>query len=181
MHSINFDSGNFKEYAINGDENNTIRINVSDLGFVDRFRTAMSEIEAAQKDYENIDAPSEDILSEIDSRAREIVNKAFNADVCSKAFGNTNCFSNASNGEPVLINFLKAFIPIIQSDFGAALKAQQSAEQIKLAEKTDKYIKPAMTMQTTAPQYAGTISQPNLDVSALTQEQKNALLRELLK
>ena len=168
MQSINFEVGTYKEYAINGDENNTIRIDVSDLGFVDRFRKAMSEIEAAQKEYENIKTPSEDILSEIDSRVRGIVNRAFDCDVCTKAFGNKNCLSVTANGEPILINFLSAFIPIIKNDFSSAIK-------------TEKYTKPIISQQAAAPQYVGMIAQPSLDVSSLTQEQKNALLRELIK
>lgn len=177
MQSINFESGNYKEYAINGDENNTIRIDVSDLGFVDRFKTAMKEIEKAQEEYSAIKNPSEDILSEIDRRARDIVNKAFDCDVCTKAFGNKNCLSRASNGEPILINFLNAFIPIIKKDFGSAIQAQH----IKLEDKTEKYTKPIVSQPTAAPQYVGMVSQPSLDISSLTQEQKNALLRELIK
>lgn len=176
MHSINFEVGTYKEYAINGDENNTIRIDVSDLGFVDRFKKAMSEIEAAQKEYENIKTPSEDILVEMDSRARGIVNRAFDCDVCTKAFGSKNCLSVASNGEPILINFLNAFIPIIKNDFGSAIQAQQ-----KQVDKTEKYTKPIVSQQAAAPKYIGMASQPSLDVSSLTQEQKNALMRELIK
>lgn len=37
MQSINFNSGNYKEYAINGDENRVIRINVSDVGIITRI------------------------------------------------------------------------------------------------------------------------------------------------
>ena len=42
MQSINFNSGNYKEYAINGDENRVIRINVSDVGIITRIQDAMS-------------------------------------------------------------------------------------------------------------------------------------------
>lgn len=177
MQSINFESGNIKEYAINGDESNTIRIDVSDLGFVDRFRTAMRETEGIQKKYSGIEAPSEDILSELDKAARSIVNKAFDSDVCTAAFGNKNCMSVASNGQPVLLNFLNALIPVIREDFGSAFKEQQ----LRSEEKTDKYIKPITSQPAAMPRYAGMVSQPAIDIDSLTKEQKNAILAELLK
>ena len=175
MQSINFEIGNYKEYAINGDENNTIRIDVSDLAFVDRFKTAMSEIADYQKELESISDPSEDIFSDMDRRAREIVNKAFDSDVCTKVFGNKNCFSPAGNGKPVIHNFLEAFIPVVENDFKSVFQAQQ----IKLEEKTDKYIKPVIKQS--KPPVIGMTPQAAVDISSLTQEQKNAMLMELLK
>ena len=175
MQSINFEIGNYQEYAVNGDENNTIKIDVSDFGFVDRFRKAYSEIEEYMKKLESVTEPDENILAEMDETARKIVNKAFDSDVCTKAFGNKNCFSTASNGQPVLINFLMAFIPIIKRDFKSAFQAQQ----IKLEEKTEKYTKPIIE-QSKLP-VIGMVSQPAVDISKLTQEQKNAMLMELLK
>ena len=175
MQSINFEVGNYKEYSINGDENNTIKIDVSDLGFLDRFKTAMTEISDYQKEIEDIKEPSENIFAEMDKKAREIVNKAFDSDVCSKAFGNKNCFSTASNGKSIIVNFLEAFIPVIEHDFESTLQAQQ----IKLEEKTEKYTKPVI--EQTRPPIVGMVSQPTIDISKLTQEQKNAMLRELLK
>lgn len=41
MQSINFNSENYKEYAINGDESKTIRINVSDVGIITRLQDAV--------------------------------------------------------------------------------------------------------------------------------------------
>ena len=175
MQSINFEIGNCKEYAINGDENNTIKIDVSDLGFLDRLQKAYAEIEEYAKKLESVTKPDENILSEMDETARKIVNKAFDSGVCTKAFGNKNCFSVAANGRPNIANFLEAFIPIIERDFKSAFQAQQ----IKLEEKTDKYTKP-ITVQSKPP-IVGMVSQPAIDISKLTQEQKNAMLRELLK
>lgn len=43
MQSIDFNSGNYKEYAINGDENRVISINVSDVGIITRIQDAMSK------------------------------------------------------------------------------------------------------------------------------------------
>lgn len=179
MHSINFDSGDYKEYAINGDENNTIRINVSDIGIITRIQDAMSKADNIAEEVSEREKNEDktQLLKEYDQRARDMVNDIFGGDVCTAALGSVNVFSVASNGKPVLVNFLEALLAVVVQE----IKSAQTAAQIKLEEKTDKYIKPAITMQTTAPQYAGMVSQPNLDVSALTQEQKNALFRELLK
>lgn len=167
MESINFNIGNIKEYAINGDACNTIKIDVSDYGLIERFKTAMTEIETVQQEYKTIDKPNEDIFREMDKKARDIVNKAFDNDVCSKAFGSKNCLSIASNGKPVLINFLEAFIPIIQHDFGSNIEANQ----ITLEQKTNKYTKPVITQS----------KSPAIDVSNLTADEKTALLKDLLK
>lgn len=177
MQSINFEVGNYKEYSINDDENNTIKIDVSDLGFVDRLQKAYAEIEEYAKKLESVDKPDENILVQMDETARKIVNKAFDCDVCTKAFGNKNCMSFAANGLPNIVNFLNAFIPIIERDFKSAFQAQQ----IELEEKTDKYTKPVI--EQTRPPIVDMVSQPapTIDISKLTQEQKNAMLRELLK
>lgn len=175
MQSINFEIGNYKKYAVNGDENNVIKIDVSDLAFVDRFKKAYSEIKEYTNEIENVTDPDENILVEMDAKTREIINKAFDEDVCQKAFGNKNCFSVATNGKPGLINFLEAFIPIIEQDFKSAFQAKQ----IKIEEKTDKYIKPVTEQY--KPPIIGMVSQPAVDISKLTQEQKNAMLMELLK
>lgn len=173
MESINFNLGSYKEYAINGDENNTIRLDVSDYGYIERFQNALAEIEQFEKEFKSRENPTADILSEMDKKAREIVNKIFCDDVCAKVFGSKNCLSNASNGQPNLINFLNAIKPIIERDFGAAIQAQQ----IKLEEKTDKYTKPVLSK----PPIVGMVSKPSIDIDSLTKEQKNAILAELLK
>lgn len=174
MESINFNIGNIKEYAINGDENNTIKIDVSDYGLIERFKTAMTEIESVQQEYKSINNPNEDVFKEMDKKARDIVNKAFDNDVCSKAFGNKNCLSTASNGKPMLINFLEAFIPIIQRDFGSVIKAQQ----ITIEQKTEKYTKPVIVQS--KPQFVG-MTTPAIDVSNMTADEKAALIKDLLK
>lgn len=166
MQSINFEVGNYKEYAINGDENNTIKIDVSDIGLIKRLRKAMEEIDEYQKQFEGKEEADENLVSELDEKAREIINKAFDSDVCTKAFGNKNCMSAASNGLPNIVNFLNAFIPVIQNDF----KSEIEKEQKTLEEKTAKYIEPVVNN-----------SAPEIDVSALSQEQKKALIEELSK
>ena len=166
MQSINFQVGNYKEYALNGDENNTIKIDISDIGLIKRLRKAMEEIDEYQKQFEGKEEADENLVSELDEKAREIINKAFDSDVCTKAFGNKNCMSAASNGLPNIVNFLNAFIPVIQNDFRSEIEKEQKT----LEEKTAKYIEPVVNN-----------SAPAIDVSALSQEQKKSLIEELSK
>ena len=66
-------------------------------------------------------------------------------------------------------------MPLIANE----IKSAQTAAQIQLEDKTDKYIKPVT--EQSKPSIISMVSQPAIDISKLTQEQKNAMLRELLK
>ena len=109
MQSIDFNSGNYKEYAINGDENRVIRINVSDVGIITRIQDAMSNADNIAEEVSEREKNEDrtQLLKEYDQRAREMVNDIFGSDVCTAALGSVNVFSVASNGKPVLVNFLK--------------------------------------------------------------------------
>lgn len=178
MQSINFKNGNFKSFAINGDENNIIKINVSDMSIITRLKKAMSKIDEIVSGLENIEGETVNVaefLAEQDEQARNIVNDIFGLDVCTAAFGRTNVFSTDERGRPILINFMEALMPLIANE----IKSAQTAAQIQLEDKTDKYIKPVT--EQSKPSIISMVSQPAIDISKLTQEQKNAMLRELLK
>lgn len=106
MQSINFNSGNYKEYAINGDENRVIRINVSDVGIITRIQDAMSKADNIAEEVSEREKNEDrtQLLKEYDQRAREMVNDIFGSNVCTAALGSVNVFSMASNGKPVLVN-----------------------------------------------------------------------------
>lgn len=77
MLSINFDSGNYKEFAINGDENNTVKINVSDMGILTRAQDALKHIdgiveELTEKEKQGVD--NAELFKEQDEKARQMVN-----------------------------------------------------------------------------------------------------------
>lgn len=165
MQSIDFNSGNYKEYAINGDENRVIRINVSDVGIITRIQDAMSKVDNIAEEVSEREKNEDrtQLLKEYDQRAREMVNDIFGSDVCTAALGSVNVFSVASNGKPVLVNFLEALVVVVQE-----IKSAQTAAQIKLEEKVEKYIAPV-------------VAQPAVNVAELSDEDKKALLRELLK
>lgn len=71
--------------------------------------------------------------------------------------------------------FTEAFIPLLEKD----IKSFAAAQKIKLEEKTDKYVKPVIGQS--KPTLIGMNTQSPVDISSLTQEQKNAMLMELLK
>ena len=166
MQSIDFNSGNYKEYAINGDENRVIRINVSDVGIITRIQDAMSKADhiAGEVSEREKNEDKTQLLREYDQRARNMVNDIFGSDVCTVALGGVNVFSMGSNGKPVLFNFLEALLAVVVQE----IKSTQRAAQIKLEEKVEKYTAPV-------------ISQPAVNVAELSDEDKKALLRELLK
>lgn len=177
MLSINFDSGNYKEFAINGDENNTVKINVSDMGILTRAQDALKHIdgiveELAEKEKQGVD--NAELFKEQDEKARQMVNTIFATDICTHALGGTNAFSTASNGKPVIVNLLEALIQILVQE----IKATQTAAQIKLEDKTDKYVKP-ITVSPSKPFVP--FAKPDIAIENLSDEEKNALLKELLK
>ena len=114
MATIKFDQG-FKEYNIGGDPDKTIRFVPSDFNLLARINRAMESIEEIMEKYKNADE-SKNAATEMaacDAAIREQINYVFDSDVCSVAFGNTNCTSLAG-GKPIYMNFLNAVIPEIK-------------------------------------------------------------------
>lgn len=163
MENINFATLEYKEYILNGDENNVLRIAATDYGIIERIYKAQEEVTAM---YENISArknPDAHILAEMDAEARRIINAVFDdGDVCTKAFGSKNCLSPASNGKAMLLNFLEAIIPVITKEFGDSIE--------KVQNKTAKYTEIIEAEPPALP-----------DMSNYTEEQKAAILAQLTK
>ena len=168
MQSINFSTG-IKEYAINGDENNVIKVNISDLNIVNRYQEASKKIEALAEKYKNVSKPTSEQLTEADAEVRAQLNYVFDSDVCTPAFGNTNCFSPVSNGMFLFEAFMEAFMPLVQQD----MKATANASKIHIEDKTAKYTAHLNTAPITVSNQADLLSR-------LTPEQKDAMLREML-
>lgn len=185
MQSINFDNG-YKTYAINGDENNVIKVNVTDPNILTRFEAATKVIEKTLEKMKGIEEPTAADLSAADKTVKEQLNYIFGSDVCTPAFGVANVLSPVESGGTLFEAFMTAFMPIIEKDINASL----TAAKINLESKTDKYTKPITTQPTanptavqSVPKYVGMVSQntPKIDVSGLTEGEKKALLMELLK
>lgn len=179
MQSINFDRGNYKEFAINGDENNTIKINISDLGIMTRLQDVFKRIDGIIEDVKQKEGQkinTADLLKEQDGIIRGMINEVFDADICAVALGNINAFSVASNGKPVVVNLLEALCRLVIQE----IKSAQTAEQIKLEDKTEKYTKP-ITSVSGSPFIPYNKPSREINIDNLTSEEKNALLKELLK
>lgn len=121
VENLKFNDG-FKSLAVNGDESRVIRFNPTDFGITDRMNDAVKSLEkifSDEKDYSFEEA------KELDAEIRKIINGVFASDVCTAAFGETNCLSIAG-GKPVALNFLEAMAPYIR---------KISTEERKLSEK----------------------------------------------
>lgn len=150
MQSINFNNGT-REFAINGDENNVIRVNITDINLMARMKEAMKSCEDAMERYAQISEPQPEQLSQADQEIRAVIDKAFAADVSSHAFGQTNCISPVGSGKPICIEFLEAFMPIITGE----IKSAMAAANVTLEDKTDKYTKPVLTAVNPQPENPG--------------------------
>lgn len=134
MQSINFSTGH-KEYAINGDEQNTIRVNISDINMLHRHEESVKVLESIIEKYKDIDKPTPEQMLEVDKIVREQINYIFDSDVSSSVFGNTHCMSPVVGGKPMMQEFLEAMMPLVTKDIQSAAQAQQ----IKLDESVSKY------------------------------------------
>ncbi len=120
MQSINFNNG-YKEYAINGDENCIVRFVPSDFGILDRINKSIPVIENIHKKYSDLKNDTteiSDMMVSCDKEIREQINYIFGNDVCTPAFGETNCLSPAG-GNLLYQNFLDALLPILKKDITA--------------------------------------------------------------
>lgn len=139
MQSINFDTG-YKTYAVNGDENNVIRINVADINLRSKLETVMKNISSAKERLKNCE-PTFELYEEVDKTIKEQLDYAFGENFSKSVFGDVNCLTVAnSQGDMIIETFVAAFMPIVQKDIEEAMKAQKNKINILHNKKTDKYI-----------------------------------------
>ena len=120
MQNINFDQG-YKEYTLNGDKNCVIRFMPSDLNMMSRMKEAAPVIENIYQKYANIqgsDADISDVMMMCDKEIREQINYIFGNDVCTAAFGSTNCMSPVG-GTLLYQRFLEDVISMAAKDIDA--------------------------------------------------------------
>lgn len=127
MENLSFKS-NVKKYTINGDENCVVSINTTDYAILDRIKKSLKNIEKLSTEYKNKAVNNDDEANELfvsaDKEIREQINYIFNSDVCTSAFGNTNCLSLCDDGSTLFENFVNCVIPIIRRDITEAQKKQ---------------------------------------------------------
>lgn len=155
MKSINFGTG-YKTYALNGDENNVIKINVSDINILKRAKEVQSFIDSLG-DFQ----PTPEKLAELDGVLREKLDYVFGSGVSKAAFGETNCLSPLDDGRFLFQSFLEALLPVISEDIKKA-GAKVNGNVQKFIDKKPK-----------------SASKKSVDLNNLTEEQK-ALLSAVL-
>lgn len=159
MKSINFKTCQLTEYAINGDERNPIRINLRDVNLRKRMDAASAQLEELEQKYAEIRTPEDAIAA--DTEIRRVLNAVFDTDVCTPAFGDTNCLTEVDD-LPLFAHFFRSFGAVIAEDIKALAPEKPS--------RVDEYVAPIVTRS----------EPPALQVDTLTPEQKNDLLRQLL-
>lgn len=88
----------------------------------DNYKSQLDTAQNALKEFEGVDVKDKEI--------REQINYIFGNDVCTAAFGTTNCLSPAG-GNLLYQNFLDALFPILEKDI--------SAEKAKVEKNIKKY------------------------------------------
>ena len=175
MKSIQFSTG-VREYAINGDESNVIRINIADMNLPSRMKAVDKKLDELSAEFGEQPVTPE-TAAEFDTRLRAIMNEAFGTDICTPAFGSMNCMTPVdAEGTPLWQAFFRAFMAQIREDI-AAMRSQQPAVPT-VSPKVQQYVSSAPTP---AVHPVVGMSNPNsLDISALTPEQKHRLIAALL-
>lgn len=170
MQSINFQTGVWREYAINGDEDNTIRVNLSDLNLPKR----MEEIDAEAKAlFAQIrDDRSEQMLAVADTKLRAMLDHVFGEGLSERAFGAVNVLSPNEDGECLFTAFCEAFGKLLRED-AETFRKERTVLKPTVTPAVRKYLPPG----------SAALAEPSAavpDVGSLTPEQKQALLRQLL-
>lgn len=132
---LNFDEG-VKEYEINGDPNRKLKVNMADIGIIDRMQSALEKMQAEFKNL-NIDLNSDGESSnkeekvvayvrELNKKLRDSIDEIFYAGASDAIFWIQNPLSTASNGATIYENFIEAFTKILEPELK---KAQKKSEK----------------------------------------------------
>lgn len=191
---LSFDDG-YKNLEINGDPKKVIRINPTDVSFVKRIAGLEDKAKEIGEKYGDIDldglnelkdlSPDEpdfgkmkkaaETMDKVERSIRELIDSAFETPVCDTVFGDLNCLSPA-NGAPIYINFIRSIFGYIKQE----LDKQNAESEAKISKYTTAAqsvsAKPENAVKPFVP-YSE--PKPAIDVSALSPEEKNALLRQL--
>lgn len=181
--NIQFKTGTYKEYQLNGKE--TIRVCVSDPNIIDRIKGIDARIDEVRKKYG--DNVTVDNLGALDKEIRKIVDDVIDCPgACDKAFGGINCLS-MSGGQPIIFNFVNALMEQLKDDIVEAASDEVPAEKVRLDgdaldrlenERTIKYIK---AFKEAADRDDEARGQNRINIAALSQEERERLMRELLE
>ena len=138
MQNLEFNDG-LKRLAINGDESRVIVINPSDIGIISRYNEVVPKLDEIIGKYDNIKNPTlekaAEIISELDTEARKIIDYIIGSPVSETVFGTANCLSSAG-GQTIFENFLAAYMeymtPAINDEFEKSKKrVEKYTKQVK--------------------------------------------------
>jgi hypothetical protein len=194
---LSFDDG-YKTIEFNGDPNKIIRINPTDMAFVNRIASLSDNAKAISEKYgdinfdsvrelKNLDSDDPDFekmkeaaetLDKVEKSIRELIDSTFESPVCDIVFGKTSCISPAG-GMPIYLNFIGVIFEFI--------KTEMEKQNAKSEAKMSKYTKQAKEIPT-KPMIAAKPAQPfiplanpqTVDISSLSKQERNELLRQLL-
>ena len=135
MQSIRFDDG-FKEFMINDDPNKVIRFDPTDFSIIERFNTAMKNIEQSTQELTNdieIDSKGEpadelDIAAEavakVNKFIKDQIDYIFDSPVSDMVFGNKSPLAMVK-GVPLFERFILAAQAVIEKELKAEMKASE--------------------------------------------------------
>lgn len=143
--TFSFDSG-IKEYAINGDENRVLKVNVTDVNFLPRLYDSFLKAQELVKNigtYEPKDASIEalregiDKISGIDKAIRSGFDEVFYPGAAETVFGQMNVLSFVGNGDTIYESFMNAFISKMEKE----IKTNSEESEKKISKYRDAYNK----------------------------------------
>ena len=145
--NINYDDG-IRDFTINGDPNRILKVNINDMGIIDRVQKATEDIkkdltlmksskiainssgDSAEKKFER----EAKVVREINNKLRKRFDQVFYKGASEIVFGTQNPLALNSSGATIYEAFLKAFVELMKPSFEEAAKASQ--------ERMSKYVEP---------------------------------------
>ena len=143
----NLDLGEeYVELTINNDESRVIRIDLTDIGIIERINTSYKKIDEFQKMHKDIKINSDgtaaegfvqsaEVLGMFNTLIREQIDYILDAKVSDIVFGNKNPLSTVK-GVPLYARFIEALTPYIEK-----IVKKEKAESQKRISKYTKVIK----------------------------------------
>ena len=173
MKSINFSTPERTGYMLNNDPSKVVYINLMDVNLKKRIEDAKDRMEQIEAKYSGAEMTPEKAIA-ADAEIRAFFNEVFDADVCTPAFGGTNCLLKI--GEiPLYAHFFTAFVGMLIEDL-KEIAAKHRAEQPAVNPNVERYTAPVIAR--TQP-IAG-LADPYAKIqTSFTPEQK-AFLKQLL-
>lgn len=113
----------------------------TDALFVEKLFSAFDAVEAKQDEYSKLTQNAEGkeifaVAHRINDDIRDIINGAFDCDICSAVFGDV-CIMALADGLPLWVNLLLAFIDEVDTSFAR----EQKRTNPRIAKYTSKYHK----------------------------------------